>query len=181
MYLLAVEAAGLPALGDSSTTTHPTASRALQPSASLVRPASLQPDPGKSSEGQIFGPMSRTYAYALIGAVIATFTVTPVMASILLPAHVQEVETILVRSIRKLYQFVLPRAVRHYRIAATIALAFLLVCGILGARLRRNRRAFAVLRLMTISILVENSDRQIAGLRAAFKILSTARLVIPQG
>src|SRR5678810_503928 len=69
-------------------------------------------------EGQIFGPMSRTYAYALIGAVIATFTVTPVMASILLPAHVQEVETILVRYIRKLYQFVLPRAVRHYRIVA---------------------------------------------------------------
>src|SRR5215208_2302579 len=86
-------------------------------------------------EGQIFGPMARTYAYALIGAVIATFTVTPVMASILLPAHVQEVETILVRGIRKLYQFVLPRAVRHYRIAATIGLAFLLVCGFLGARL----------------------------------------------
>src|SRR5258707_14547241 len=43
-------------------------------------------------EGQIFGPMSRTYAYALIGAVIATFTVTPVMAAILLPAHVREVE-----------------------------------------------------------------------------------------
>ena len=37
-------------------------------------------------EGQIFGPMARTYAYALLGAVIATFTVTPVLASILLPA-----------------------------------------------------------------------------------------------
>src|SRR6188508_1505350 len=86
-------------------------------------------------EGQIFGPMSRTYAYALIGAVIATFTVTPVMASILLPAHVQEVETILVRYIRKVYQFVLPRAVRHYRIAATTGLVFLLICGFLGARL----------------------------------------------
>src|SRR5207248_6945015 len=34
-------------------------------------------------EGQIFGPMSRTYAYALVGAVVATFTVTPVMASLL--------------------------------------------------------------------------------------------------
>ena len=52
-------------------------------------------------EGQIFGPMARTYAYALIGAVIATFTVTPVLASILLPAHVQEVETFVVRHIRK--------------------------------------------------------------------------------
>ena len=38
-------------------------------------------------EGQIFGPMARTYAYALLGAVIATFTVTPVLASILLPAQ----------------------------------------------------------------------------------------------
>jgi hypothetical protein len=28
-------------------------------------------------EGQIFNPMARTYAYALIGALIATFTVTP--------------------------------------------------------------------------------------------------------
>ena len=55
-------------------------------------------------EGQIFGPMARTYAYALLGAVIATFTVTPVLASILLPADVQEVETFVVRHIRKLYQ-----------------------------------------------------------------------------
>ena len=45
-------------------------------------------------EGQIFGPMARTYAYALIGAVVATFTVTPVLASILLPEKVQEIETI---------------------------------------------------------------------------------------
>ena len=45
-------------------------------------------------EGQIFSPMARTYAYALLGAVIATFTVTPVMASILLPAKVEEVETL---------------------------------------------------------------------------------------
>ena len=86
-------------------------------------------------EGQIFGPMSRTYAYALIGAVIATFTVTPVMASILLPAQVHEVETFLVRQIRKVYRVLLPLAVRRYRVAATIGLAFLLVCGTLGARL----------------------------------------------
>ena len=48
-------------------------------------------------EGQIFGPMARTYAYALIGAVIATFTVTPVLASVLLPDKMQEIETFLVR------------------------------------------------------------------------------------
>jgi heavy metal efflux system protein len=86
-------------------------------------------------EGQIFGPMSRTYAYALLGAVIATFTVTPVMASLLLPARVTEVETFLVRHIRSVYERVLVLAVKNARIAATIALAFLILCGGLGMRL----------------------------------------------
>jgi len=86
-------------------------------------------------EGQIFGPMSRTYAYALIGAVIATFTVTPVMASILLPDRVTEIETTLVRWIRAVYERVLVLAVRNARFAATIAVAFLVLCGGLGMRL----------------------------------------------
>src|SRR2546422_646230 len=86
-------------------------------------------------EGQIFGPMSRTYAYVLLGAVIATFTVTPVIASLLLPERVTEVETFVVRQIRKVYQFVLPLAVRRYRLSAMIALAFLAICGLLASRL----------------------------------------------
>ena len=36
-------------------------------------------------EGQIFGPMARTYGYALAGALLSTFTVTPVLAALLLP------------------------------------------------------------------------------------------------
>jgi len=86
-------------------------------------------------EGQIFGPMARTYAYALAGAVIATFTVTPVMASILLPEKVQEIETILVRFIRGIYSTLLPMAVKNARIAAMVAAAFLIIVGVLGARL----------------------------------------------
>src|SRR6516164_2058738 len=42
-------------------------------------------------EGQIFGPMARTYGYALAGALMATFTVTPVLAALLLPQHIEEV------------------------------------------------------------------------------------------
>ena len=79
--------------------------------------------------------MSRTYAYALLGAVIATFTVTPVMASLLLPEKVTEVETFLVRHIRSVYERVLVLAVKNARVAATIALAFLILCGALGMRL----------------------------------------------
>jgi cobalt-zinc-cadmium resistance protein CzcA len=86
-------------------------------------------------EGQIFGPMSRTYAYALLGAVIATFTVTPVLSSVLLPEHVNEIETFFVRFLRRIYESILPLAIRHYRLAATVALVFLLLCGTMGIRL----------------------------------------------
>ena len=86
-------------------------------------------------EGQIFGPMSRTYAYALLGAVIATFTVTPVVSSLLLPGKVDEIETYLVRAIRSVYEKALVLAVRNARFAAMIAVAFLVVCGGLGMRL----------------------------------------------
>src|SRR6188474_1206447 len=86
-------------------------------------------------EGQIFGPMARTYAYALLGAVIATFTVTPVLSSILLPDRVNEVETFVVRHIRRVYEIVLPLCVRRYFVAGACGLGFLVVCAILGLRL----------------------------------------------
>jgi heavy metal efflux system protein len=54
-------------------------------------------------EGQIFGPMARTYGYALAGALIATFTITPVIASFLMPKNVKEVDTIIVRALHRLY------------------------------------------------------------------------------
>jgi cobalt-zinc-cadmium resistance protein CzcA len=49
-------------------------------------------------EGQIFGPMARTYGYALAGALFATFTITPVLASLMMPKHIEEVETFVVRA-----------------------------------------------------------------------------------
>src|ERR1700734_3729151 len=55
-------------------------------------------------EGQIFGPMARTYGYALAGALIATFTVTPVLSSFLLPAQVKETETVVVRTLHRVYR-----------------------------------------------------------------------------
>jgi heavy metal efflux system protein len=86
-------------------------------------------------EGQIFGPMARTYAYALIGALIAAFTVTPCLASFLLPEHVREVETIVVRALRSIYVPVLRWSLANRTITSAIALVFLAVSGLIGARL----------------------------------------------
>jgi cobalt-zinc-cadmium resistance protein CzcA len=86
-------------------------------------------------EGQIFGPMARTYAYALGGALIATFTITPVLSSFLLPKHVEEAETIFVRAIRRVYSPVLVRALDKRKTTVAIGLAFLLVAGLLVPRI----------------------------------------------
>jgi cobalt-zinc-cadmium resistance protein CzcA len=89
----------------------------------------------KGVEGQIFGPMARTYAYALVGALAATFTVTPCLASLLLPAHVTEVETIVVRSLRRIYRPVLRWSLNNRQITIAVGLVFLGISGFLGSRL----------------------------------------------
>jgi cobalt-zinc-cadmium resistance protein CzcA len=71
-------------------------------------------------EGQIFGPMARTYGYALAGALLATFTVTPVMASFLLPKRVKEAETIVVRVLHRIYNPALRFALTHRALTAGI-------------------------------------------------------------
>src|SRR6516165_3729285 len=86
-------------------------------------------------EGQIFGPMAKTYGYALIGALIATFTISPVLASLLMPAHVRETETILVRTLRRLYVPMLRWTLAHKEVTAVIGIAFLALAGLLAPRL----------------------------------------------
>jgi heavy metal efflux system protein len=78
-------------------------------------------------EGQIFGPMSRTYGYALLGALIATFTVTPVISSYLLPANLKEVETFIVRGLHRLYDPVLRFALDRRGLVVGIEVAVLAV------------------------------------------------------
>ena len=55
-------------------------------------------------EGHIFGPMAKTYGYAIAGGLIATFTIAPALSALLLPAQVEETETFLVRTLRRLYE-----------------------------------------------------------------------------
>ncbi len=86
-------------------------------------------------EGAMFGPMARTYAYALTGALIATFTVTPVLASLLLPEHLKESKTIIVRGLHRLYDPTLRFALGHRGLVIGIGLLFLAVAGFFGTRL----------------------------------------------
>jgi heavy metal efflux system protein len=86
-------------------------------------------------EGQIFGPMARTYAYALVGALIATFTVTPCLTSLLISERVAEIETIVVRRLRSVYTPVLRWSLDNRKLTVAIGLIFLIVTGVIGTRL----------------------------------------------
>ena len=81
-------------------------------------------------EGHIFGPMAKTYAYALAGGLLATFTVTPAISAILLPEHVRETETIVVRVLHRLYMPVLHFAVANRVLAIAGAIALLVLAGV---------------------------------------------------
>jgi cobalt-zinc-cadmium resistance protein CzcA len=86
-------------------------------------------------EGQIFGPMARTYGYALAGALLATFTVTPVLAALVLPKQIEEVETIFVRRLRASYTPVLRWALGNLTVAVIIGVVFLAVSFLAATRL----------------------------------------------
>src|SRR3979411_2791186 len=81
-------------------------------------------------EGNIFGPMARTYAYALAGGLLATFTITPALSAIILPAHVEETETFIMRFLHRIYMPVLARSLASRRIVLAGAAGLVVMTGV---------------------------------------------------
>src|ERR1700754_4494749 len=85
-------------------------------------------------EGNIFGPMARTYAYALAGGLLATFTVTPALSALILPSHMEETETRIMAFLHRIYTPVLAWAVENRKLVMGAA-AGLVVLTIVFTRL----------------------------------------------
>jgi cobalt-zinc-cadmium resistance protein CzcA len=60
--------------------------------------------------------MARTYAYAIAGGLLATFTVTPALSAVVLPDFLSEADTFLVRHLRRVYLPVLDWALGARRV-----------------------------------------------------------------
>ncbi|MGL4290242.1 MAG: efflux RND transporter permease subunit [Phreatobacter sp.] len=84
-------------------------------------------------EGYIFGPMAKTYAYALAGGLTAAFFVTPALAAFLLKGELSERETPVVRALRAAYEPLLERAVRRRGVTLMFA-ACLMAVSLLAGR-----------------------------------------------
>jgi cobalt-zinc-cadmium resistance protein CzcA len=85
-------------------------------------------------EGRIFGPMAKTYAYAIGGALLATFTITPALAATFFKADTEERDTFAVRGIRWAYTRLFGFGLR--RRVATLALAAVMLVGSAGVMTR---------------------------------------------
>src|SRR5215831_7750956 len=84
-------------------------------------------------EGHIFGPMAKTYAYALSGGLLATFTVSPALAAVLLPERVSETETLIVRALRRLYRRIIAVVLAHRGLTLATGLALLACAGLVAS------------------------------------------------
>ncbi len=86
-------------------------------------------------EGHIFAPMSKTYAYALSGGLLATFTVSPVLCAVLLGERTREVETAIVRGARRVYRPLLAYALRYRKRTLAAGAALFAVAALAGSQL----------------------------------------------
>ena len=81
-------------------------------------------------EGHIFGPMAKTYAYAICGGLLATFTITPALSAMLLDDQMEEKDTIVVRAMHRVYQPVLEFMLVNKVITLGMIIVMLLGAGV---------------------------------------------------
>lgn len=117
-------------------------------------------------EGKLFRPMALTVVFALVGSLILTFLLTPVLISLGLRGKVEEKDVWLMRQAKRLYEPALEKTLRNQR-KVLIGSALAVVAGVsivplLGSefipRLDEGSFALQVLRLPSISL--EESVRQ---------------------
>jgi cobalt-zinc-cadmium resistance protein CzcA len=87
-------------------------------------------------EGHIFGPMAKTYAYAIAGGLIATFTIAPALSLLLFPQDLEERETPVVRGLRRVYvptlEFMLANRIVTFTAVALLAIVAAMAVRSLG-------------------------------------------------
>lgn len=126
-------------------------------------------------EGHIFGPMATTYAYAIAGGLIATFTVSPALSAILLTGKIEEVETIFVRALRRVYEPAVEFALRRKRPTLLAMLGLLVLAGLavrpLGLEFlpKLEEGNLWIRATMPPSISLEESNRYVDEMRKIIK------------
>lgn len=86
-------------------------------------------------EGKMFRPMALTVIFALLGSMLFSLTVMPVLASFLLPRRLRERENAIMRAVKRAYRPALAAALRHRWTVLAISAALLVGSGALATQL----------------------------------------------
>lgn len=86
-------------------------------------------------EGKMFRPMAVTVIFVLIGSLVLSLTLMPVLAALLLPKRMEERDPLLVRIAKRLYRPVLRRALALRYAVLGVAIAALAATGLIAARM----------------------------------------------
>ena len=129
-------------------------------------------------EGKLFRPMALTVIFALIGSLVLSLTLMPVLCSLILPRRMQEREPLIVRLALWIYTPVLHAAIRHRLVVVATAMVGLAVAFVvamsLGSefvpRLSEGAIVIGVTRLPGTSLeeSVRNNSRMEKLIRQAF-------------
>lgn len=90
----------------------------------------------EGTEGKLFRPMALTVIFALIGSMVLSLTLMPVLASLVLPRRIKEREPLLMRIVKWFYVPILHRVIHHKVLVVGIAMSILfLAFGIIAPNL----------------------------------------------
>src|SRR5580698_445244 len=137
-------------------------------------------------EGHIFGPMAKTYGYAIAGGLIATFTIAPALSLILFPQKVEERETFIVRLLRRLYgpalEFVLANRIITFAGLALIVLLAIFAVRSLGLEFlpKLEEGNLWVRATFPQSISLEDSDSYVNRMRVLMAKYPEVQTVVSQ-
>ena len=137
-------------------------------------------------EGHIFGPMAKTYAYALSGGLLATFTISPALSALLLPDTVSHVETRAVQMIRRTYNRLRDWTLGARRAALVIGMAVGVLAVMAGSSIgleflpKLEEGNMWIRATMPASISLETGNNYANRMRKLLKGFPEAETVISQ-
>ncbi len=137
-------------------------------------------------EGHIFGPMARTYAYAIAGGLLATFTITPALCALMLPDDLKEEDTFLVRGLRRIYtpavEFALANRVLTLGGMGALLMVTVLAAGSLGTEFLPHLEEgnFWIRATLPGSISLEEGDGYVDRMRQVIKSYPEVQTVVSQ-
>jgi cobalt-zinc-cadmium resistance protein CzcA len=125
--------------------------------------------------GVIFSPMAHTYAFAIGGAILLALTLTPVLASKVMPPDTEEKESRIMHVLHRVYEPMFDAALKRPRAATLLALVPIVLCVVLFPLLggefmpKLEEGNFWIRATLPMSISLDQSAKYVGRMRGILK------------